>query len=176
MHAWFSCMLRFGFFHGDVHAGNLMALANGKIGFLDFGIIGRLDKARRRQIAHYLIAFATLDFVQLAQTMAAMGAVARKVSDDEWEAFAQDLKAAFQPFLRGSLSGIDYSEVITNLLKVAQRHGAHMPSEFVLITRQLLYFDRYAKLLAPSLNLFADPRLLLTVGAEVVALGTEEAA
>ena len=46
-----------------------------------------------------------------------------------------------------------------------------MPSEFVLITRQLLYFDRYAKLLAPTLNLFADPRLLLTVGAEVMALG-----
>lgn len=100
-----------------------------------------------------------------------MGAVDRKVDEAEWAAFAQDLKVAFQPFLRGSLGGIDYSEVITNLLKVAQRHGAHMPSEFVLITRQLLYFDRYAKLLAPSLNLFADPRLLMTVGAEVLALG-----
>ena len=171
MHAWFSAMLRYGFFHGDVHAGNLMVLRDGRLGFLDFGIIGRLDKARRQQIASYLLAFATQDFAQLARTMAAMGAVDRKVDEAEWAAFAQDLKVAFQPFLRGSLGGIDYSEVITNLLKVAQRHGAHMPSEFVLITRQLLYFDRYAKLLAPSLNLFADPRLLMTVGAEVLALG-----
>ncbi len=171
MHAWFSCMLRHGFFHGDVHAGNLMALRDGRLGFLDFGIIGRLDRRRRKQIASYLLGFATQDFHKLAQTMAAMGAVARKVSDEEWAEFAADLKVAYQPFLRGTLGGIDYSEVITNLIKVAERHGAHMPSEFVLITRQLLYFDRYAKLLAPSLNLFADPRLLMTVGAEVMTLG-----
>ena len=171
MHAWFSCMLRYGFFHGDVHAGNLMVLRDGRLGFLDFGIIGRLDLNRRKQIANYLLGFATQDFAQLAKTMAAMGAVARKVDDEEWAAFAQDLKLAFEPFMRGSLSGIDYSEVITNLIKVAEQHGAHMPSEFVLITRQLLYFDRYAKLLAPSLNLFADPRLLMTVGAEVMSMG-----
>ena len=171
MHAWFSCMLRYGFFHGDVHAGNLMALSDGRLGFLDFGIIGRLDTTRRRQIASYLMAFATQDFEQLAKTMAAMGAVTRQIVDEEWESFAKDLKVAYQPFLRGTLGGIDYSEVITNLLKIAGQYGAHMPSEFVLITRQLLYFDRYAKLLAPSLNLFADPRLLMTVGAEVVALG-----
>ncbi|MBL8633020.1 MAG: AarF/ABC1/UbiB kinase family protein [Myxococcales bacterium] len=171
MHAWFSCMLRYGFFHGDVHAGNLMALGDGRLGFLDFGIIGRLDRTRRKQIASYLLGFATQDFHQLAKTMAAMGAVARKVDEAEWQQFATDLKLAFEPFLRGSLGGIDYSEVITKLIKVAEQHGAHMPSEFVLITRQLLYFDRYAKLLAPSLNLFADPRLLMTVGAEVVSLG-----
>ena len=174
MHAWFSCMLRYGFFNGDVHAGNLMALADGRLGFLDFGIIGRLDRTRRRQIAHYLMAFATQDFLQLAKTMAAMGALASKDDEQDWAAFAQDLKVALNPFLRGSLAGIDYSEVITNLLKIAEQHGAHMPSEFVLITRQLLYFDRYAKLLAPSLNLFADPRLLMTVGSEIIALGIND--
>src|SRR5262249_1490989 len=42
MRAWFKCVLLHGFFHGDVHAGNLMALDDGRIGFLDFGIVGRL--------------------------------------------------------------------------------------------------------------------------------------
>src|SRR5579883_1915729 len=62
MRAWFRCMILYGFFHGDVHAGNLMALADGRIGFLDFGIVGRFERARREQVTDYLLAFAAADF------------------------------------------------------------------------------------------------------------------
>ncbi len=53
MRAWFGCMILHGFFHGDVHAGNLMALTDGRIGFLDFGIVGPLP-ARAARAGHRL--------------------------------------------------------------------------------------------------------------------------
>jgi predicted unusual protein kinase regulating ubiquinone biosynthesis (AarF/ABC1/UbiB family) len=171
MHAWFQSLIRYGFFHGDVHAGNLMLLDDGRIGFLDFGIIGRLDEKRRHQIAGYLMAFATRDFVSLAKTLVDMGAADGKTCQPEWEQFALDLEEAYSPFLGKSVKEIDYSQVIPKMIRISRQHGARLPSEFVLVTRQLLYFDRYAKLLAPSLNLFTDQRLLLTIGAEFMSLG-----
>jgi aarF domain-containing kinase len=171
MHAWFQSLARYGFFHGDVHAGNLLFLDDGRIGFLDFGIIGSLDEARRRQIANYLMAFATRDFVGLARTLVEMGAADSKTCEPEWEQFARDLEDAYSPFLGKSVKDIDYSQVIPKMIRISRQHGTRLPSEFVLVTRQLLYFDRYAKLLAPTLNLFTDPRLLMTIGAEFVALG-----
>lgn len=170
MHAWFQCLIRYGFFHGDVHAGNLLVLDDGRIGFLDFGIIGRLSIERRRQIASYLLSFATKDFVLLAKTMTQMGVCEGKLTPSEWERFARDLEEAFSPFLGGSVKAIDYSQVIPKMIRISRKHGTRLPSDFVLVTRQLLYFDRYARLLAPTLNLFADPRLMMTIGAELMML------
>ncbi len=172
MHAWFQCLVRYGFFHGDVHAGNLMMLDDGRIGFLDFGIIGRLSKERRGQVARFILAFPSGDFVGVAQTMAEMGAVAAKTSSQDWEAFARELQEALAPFMRGTLGDIDYAYVLGKMVRVSERHGVQLPDDFILILRQLLYFDRYARLLAPSLNLFADPRLLLTIGSELMQMNS----
>ena len=43
-----------------------------------------------------------------------------------------------------------------------------LPNEFILVTKQMLYFDRYAKLLAPNLNIFSDPRLIASLAGDVV--------
>ncbi len=59
MRAWFRCLLVHGFFHGDVHAGNLMALEDGRIGFLDFGIVGRFEGDRRKLVSDFLMSIAT---------------------------------------------------------------------------------------------------------------------
>jgi predicted unusual protein kinase regulating ubiquinone biosynthesis (AarF/ABC1/UbiB family) len=171
MHAWFQSLIRYGFFHGDVHAGNLLFLDDGRIGFLDFGIIGRLDAKCRHLIACYLMSFASRDFVCLAKTLVAMGAADGKNDTPGWEQFALDLQDAYSPFLGKSVQEIDYGQVIPKMINISKKHGTRLPSEFVLVTRQLLYFDRYAKLLAPSLNLFTDPRLLMTIGAEFMSLG-----
>lgn len=171
MHAWFQCLIRYGFFHGDVHAGNLLMLDDGRIGFLDFGIIGRLSPERCRQIGEYLASFATRDFQRLARTMTAMGAAEAKGDSGEWRSFAADLEDAFRPFLTGQLKDVDYAEMLPKLIRNARKHGTRLPDDFVLVCRQLLYFDRYAKLLAPSLNLFSDPRLLMTIGVEFMGMG-----
>lgn len=165
MRAWFGCMILHGFFHGDVHAGNLMALADGRIGFLDFGIVGRFPRERREQVTDYLLAFASGDFRKLAEVMVAMGAVGTKVDLD---ALAKDLAVAYEPLLASGLGAIKYADLMPAILRTSVRHGMRMPRDFVLVTKQMLYFDRYAKLLAPELNVFRDPRIVSALATDVM--------
>jgi aarF domain-containing kinase len=165
MRAWFQCMIIHGFFHGDVHAGNLMALADGRIGFLDFGIVGRFARERREQVTDYLLAFSTGDFKMLAEVMAAMGSTNEKVDLD---ALAKDLAAAYQPMLDNELAAVKYADVIPAIMRTAVRHGLRMPRDFVLVVKQMLYFDRYAKVLAPNLNVFRDPRIVTALMSDVM--------
>ena len=157
MRAWFQCMILHGFFHGDVHAGNLMALSDGRIGFLDFGIVGRFPRERREQITDYLMAFAAGDFRKLADVMVAMGSAGEKVDLD---ALAKDLGSAYRPMLENDASAVKYADIIPSTMRAAVRHGLRLPRDFVLVVKQMLYFDRYAKILAPSLNVFRDPRIM----------------
>ncbi len=172
MRAWFQCMILHGFFHGDVHAGNLMALRDGRIGFLDFGIVGRFARERREQVTDYLMAFASGDFARLAEVMAAMGAVGGAV---DLEALAKDLAAAYEPLLASEMAAIKYADRIPAILRTSVRHGMRMPRDFVLVTKQMLYFDRYAKLLAPKLNVFRDPRIVAALAIDVMQARTQGA-
>jgi aarF domain-containing kinase len=165
MRAWFQCMILHGFFHGDVHAGNLMALSDGRIGFLDFGIVGRFARDRREQVTDYLLAFASGDFRRLAEVMTSMGAVGKSVSLD---ARAKDLEVAYGPMIASDLSAIKYADLIPAIMRISIRHGMRMPRDFVLVTKQMLYFDRYAKLLAPRLNVFRDPRIVSALAMDVM--------
>jgi aarF domain-containing kinase len=165
MRAWFQCMIIHGFFHGDVHAGNLMALGDGRIGFLDFGIVGRFPRERREQVTDYLLAFSTGDFKRLAEVMSEMGSTSAKVNLDD---LAKDLAAAYTPMLSNEAAAIKYADVIPAIMRTAVRHGLRMPRDFVLVVKQMLYFDRYAKVLAPNLNVFRDPRIVTALMSDVM--------
>jgi predicted unusual protein kinase regulating ubiquinone biosynthesis (AarF/ABC1/UbiB family) len=165
MRAWFQCMILHGFFHGDVHAGNLMALADGRIGFLDFGIVGRFARERREQVTDYLMAFSTGDFRKLAEVMYAMGSFHAKVNVDD---LAKDLAEAYQPMMENELAAVKYADVIPAIMRTAVRHGLRMPRDFVLVVKQMLYFDRYAKVLAPNLNVFRDPRIVAALMSDML--------
>jgi predicted unusual protein kinase regulating ubiquinone biosynthesis (AarF/ABC1/UbiB family) len=165
MRAWFQCMIIHGFFHGDVHAGNLMALADGRIGFLDFGIVGRFARERREQVTDYLLAFSTGDYERLAEVMSEMGSTNQKVDLD---ALAKDLGTAYKPMLENELAAIKYADVIPAIMRTAIRHGLRMPRDFVLVVKQMLYFDRYAKILAPNLNVFRDPRIVTALMSDIM--------
>ncbi len=164
LRAWFQCVVFYGFFHGDVHAGNLMLLDNDDLGFLDFGIVGRFDDEQRWLVTDYIIAFSTGDYRKLAQVIVDMGGVPDGLDMD---AFVHDLEETYKPLLSKSFAEINYSEMLPGIQRVATRHRMIMPKEFVLITKQMLYFDRYAKLLAPELNIFSDPRLIMSLMADI---------
>ncbi len=154
MRAWFRSLLVHGFFHGDVHAGNLMVLDDGRIGFLDFGIVGRFQGARRRLVSDFLIATAMRDYKKLGHTILEMSGV----TGDE-AALAADLEKRLAPLLDPSRPA-KYTDLLPAMTRTGIRYRAVMPRDFVLILKQMIYFDRYAKLLAPKLNIFADPRII----------------
>ncbi len=158
LRAWFQCVVFYGFFHGDVHAGNLMLLDDDTIGFLDFGIVGRFDDKERYLVTDYMIAFASGNYKRLAEIIIEMAGAPK---DLNVEAFVADLGETYRPLLTLSFGQVNYSEFLPGIQRTATRHRMMMPNEFILITKQLLYFDRYAKSLAPKLNVFTDPRLVL---------------
>jgi predicted unusual protein kinase regulating ubiquinone biosynthesis (AarF/ABC1/UbiB family) len=167
LRSWFQCLMRYGFFHGDVHAGNLMILDDGALGFLDFGIIGRFAERTRQKVTEYIVAFASGDYRGLGRAMLSMDAVS---ADVDLDALAKDLATAYAPVLTTSFGDLNYADVLPNLLRTSVKHRMRLPREFVLVTKQMLYFDRYAKLLAPKLNIFADPRLVATLSEDVLRL------
>jgi predicted unusual protein kinase regulating ubiquinone biosynthesis (AarF/ABC1/UbiB family) len=158
LRAWFQCVVFYGFFHGDVHAGNLMLLDDETIGFLDFGIVGRFDDKARYLVTDYMIAFASGNYKRLAEIIVEMAGAPK---DLDFDGFVQDLGDTYRPLLTLSFGQVNYAEFLPGIQRTATRHRMMMPNEFILITKQLLYFDRYAKSLAPKLNVFTDPRLVL---------------
>jgi aarF domain-containing kinase len=155
MRAWFRCMLVHGFFHGDVHAGNLMALEDGRLGFLDFGIVGRFDIRRRNLVSEYLLAIAMRNFRELARVMVVMGE-GRGIDE---AALGADLERVCAPLLDPSRP-VKYADFLPVVSRITMSHRMRLPRDFVLILKQMIYFDRYAKLLAPKLNILADPRII----------------
>ncbi|MFO0696207.1 MAG: AarF/UbiB family protein [Polyangiales bacterium] len=155
MRAWFRCLLVHGFFHGDVHAGNLMSLHDGRIGFLDFGIVGRFQGERRRLASDFLITTAARDFEGLARCMVTMS----HMEGVDVPALAADLDKHLTPMLDPS-KPVKYADLLPAVTKATLRHRLPLARDFVLILKQMIYFDRYAKLLAPNLNILADPRIL----------------
>lgn len=164
LRAWFQCVVFYGFFHGDVHAGNLMLLDDDDVGFLDFGIVGRFGEKERWQVTDYMIAFSTGNYRRLAEIIVEMAGAPPNL---DLEKFAADLGETYRPLLTLSFGEVNYAEFLPGIQRTATRHRMKMPNEFILITKQLLYFDRYAKSLAPKLNVFTDPRLVLGMMSDI---------
>ncbi len=158
MRGWNLTMMLHGFFHGDVHAGNLLYLPERKqIGFIDFGIVGRFDHTQRMAVMRYILSFVTQDYDELAKVMIEMGAATGKIDE---AVLSADLRKVYQPLLEQKISDIQYGKVLPDIVANARTHGLRAPREFILIMKQLLYFDRYAKLAAPNLNVFNDVYLV----------------
>jgi aarF domain-containing kinase len=164
LRAWFQCVVFYGFFHGDVHAGNLMLLDDDTIGFLDFGIVGRFDDDERYLVTDYMIAFASGNYKRLAEIIVEMAGAPPNLNMDS---FVKDLGDTYRPLLSLSFAEVNYADFLPGIQRTATRHRMRMPNEFILITKQLLYFDRYAKSLAPKLNVFTDPRLVLGMMSDI---------
>ncbi len=171
--AWMEAALEHGFFHGDVHAGNLMLDTDGNVVFLDFGIVGHLDPKTKEIIRHGLPALLVDgDFVEVAKAIYELGAVLKPTDLDE---SARDIAEIVEPILGKPLSEISYGQVLVDIVRIGTRYEVRLPREMVLVAKQMLYFERYAKLMAPDWNILNDPDLIgfLFEGLETHAVGED---
>ncbi|WP_346764777.1 AarF/UbiB family protein [Rhodococcus sp. HNM0569] len=152
---WLEAVLLHGPFHGDVHAGNLWVLDDGRIALLDFGIVGELPDTWRailRDMFH-----ATLvdgDFGRVARGVRTLGyAHGTGQTDDE---LGVQIAAALEPVLARDLGELRLSELIMALVSFGKAWGVASPEELVLFGKQLGYFERYATKLAPGWVLGQD--------------------
>ncbi|AKF04161.1 Ubiquinone biosynthesis monooxygenase UbiB [Sandaracinus amylolyticus] len=156
--AWFQTLILRGFFHGDVHAGNFMLLEDGRIGFLDFGIVGSFGPQFRQGVLEYVLGFQSRDWNRVAEAMLAMETVPPGVTVDR-EALVMDLEVTFAPMIDPE-EGFKLRDLVPGLVRSSRRHGLRLPRDLVLVTKQLVYLDRYSRAYGGAkMNVLTDQRL-----------------
>ncbi|TXI54363.1 AarF/UbiB family protein, partial [Mycolicibacter arupensis] len=149
--------LRHGLFHGDLHAGNLLVDDQGRVVFLDFGIMGRIDPRTRwllRELVYALLV--KKDHAAAGKIVVLMGAVGTVKPEGQ---AAKDLEAFATPLTMKSLGDMSYADIGKQLGALADAYDVKLPRELVLIGKQFLYVERYMKLLAPRWQMMSDPQL-----------------
>lgn len=149
--------LRHGLFHGDLHAGNLFVDDAGRVVFLDFGIMGRIDPRTRwllRELVYALLV--KKDHAAAGKIVVLMGAVGTMKPEAQ---AAKDLEAFSTPLTMTTLGDLSYAEIGKQLSTLADAYDVKLPRELVLIGKQFLYVERYMKLLAPRWQMMSDPEL-----------------
>eukprot|EP00557_Chaetoceros_sp_GSL56_P012792 CAMPEP_0176486238 /NCGR_PEP_ID=MMETSP0200_2-20121128/5461_1 /TAXON_ID=947934 /ORGANISM="Chaetoceros sp., Strain GSL56" /LENGTH=615 /DNA_ID=CAMNT_0017882925 /DNA_START=165 /DNA_END=2012 /DNA_ORIENTATION=+ len=174
LNVWTQSVVTMPWFHADVHAGNLLVLDDGRVGFIDFGIVGRVSDKVFKAVNELSVALAAGNYREMAIALCNMGATDEEVDLDM---FAADIErvmgnlASVQTDITvtamsdGSLQGsldVDENEVtqvLLDIVDVTESNGLKLPREFGLLVKQSLYFDRYLKILAPNLDVMSDARI-----------------
>lgn len=174
---WAESVMVHGPFHGDLHAGNLWALDDGRGCYLDFGIVGELSEEWRQVLKDlFYTCMFDRDFTRIASAFRRVGAVPADSGTDE------QLGAMLGSFLGDVLDdgfgNLDIAAVVAQALEIAKTFDGAMPPEMILISKQLLYIDRYTKRLAPNYSLTSDPYVVQNIfpaeaRAKATALGID---
>jgi predicted unusual protein kinase regulating ubiquinone biosynthesis (AarF/ABC1/UbiB family) len=170
---WMEAAMIWGPFHGDVHAGNLWVLDDGRSTYLDFGIMGELDDDWK-QILRDLQYTAMIDgdYTRVVRNYKRIGLMQEDIGSDEQVGLM--IKMVMDPILEQSIGQVSLGELMQQNLELSKSLGVIAPRQLVLITKQLLYFERYAKELAPNYNMSRDLFLLRNVFPEEVAAAAAE--
>lgn len=139
-----------GFFHADLHPGNIFVLKHEHIGLLDFGIVGRIDE----HMKHHLIMFAFYlmqkDIDGLIKTMGKLGFYTQL---QDSEKLKQDLILGLGAYYNVNVEKVDIAEVFVSCLDAAQRNNLHVPTNLVLLGKTVLTLKGVVEELDPSYNL-----------------------
>ena len=143
--------LRDGFFHADMHQGNLKVAPNGDLIALDFGIMGRIDEYTRRVYAEILIGFIRKDYRRVAEVHFEAGYVP---ADQDIDAFAQALRSVGEPIFGHDATQISMARLLAHLFEVTERFGMETRTELILLQRTMVVVEGVGRTLDPSLNIW----------------------
>lgn len=148
--------LRDGFFHADMHQGNLLIQQDGTIVGIDLGITGRLDPDSRRFLADILHGFITRDYYKVAAVHLEAGYVPAHHQVDE---FAQALRAIGEPIRDQDADNISMARLLTQLFDVTEQFDMETQPQLLLLQKTMVTVEGVARALDPKLNIWdaAEP-------------------
>ena len=145
-------MLDYGFYHADPHPGNMLILEGGKIGVLDFGMVGRISKTMKLDLLDLLNTITSQDASQAVYCLEALGVAG---VDANRVALVRDINHMFDRFLGQTLDQIDINELSGTLFAIIRRHHLQMPSDLVMLLKVLGMYEGTGALLDPDFNVLA---------------------
>ena len=170
---WAESAMVHGPFHGDMHAGNIWVLDDGRGCYLDFGIMGELSPEWREVLKDlfYTCSF-DQDFTRVAKAYRAVGAIPADMGTDE--ELGMFLNMVLAPMLNDGFASIDIAALVAQSLEMLKTYQASVPQELALIAKQLLYIDRFTKFLAPEYSITTDPYIVKNIFPEQARAKAEE--
>jgi ubiquinone biosynthesis protein len=147
--------LRDGYFHADMHQGNLKVGADGAIIVYDFGIMGRIDEYTRRVYAEILMGFIRKDYRRVAEVHFEAGYVP---ADRDIDEFARALRAVGEPIFGMDASRISMARLLSYLFEVTERFGMQTRTELILLQRTMVVVEGVARSLDPQVNIWQVAR------------------
>ncbi|MBM1632846.1 2-polyprenylphenol 6-hydroxylase [Sulfitobacter mediterraneus] len=143
--------LRDGFFHADMHQGNLKVAPNGDIIAYDFGIMGHIDEYTRRVYAEILYGFIRRDYMRVAKVHFEAGYVP---ADKDVDEFARALRAVGEPIFGMDATHISMARLLSYLFEVTERFGMETRTELILLQRTMVVVEGVARSLNPHINIW----------------------
>lgn len=147
--------LRDGYFHADMHQGNLKVGPSGDIVAMDFGIMGRIDEYTRRVYAEILFGFIRKDYQRVAEVHFEAGYVP---ADRDVDEFARALRSVGEPIFGMDASRISMGRLLNYLFEVTERFGMETRTELILLQRTMVVVEGVARSLHPSINIWDTAR------------------
>jgi ubiquinone biosynthesis protein len=143
--------LRDGYFHGDMHQGNLKVGADGALIAYDFGIMGQIDEYTRRVYAEILFGFIRKDYRRVAEVHFEAGYVP---ADRDIDEFARALRSVGEPIFGMDATRISMARLLNYLFEVTERFGMQTRTELILLQRTMVVVEGVARSLNPSINIW----------------------
>jgi ubiquinone biosynthesis protein len=150
--AFFKQVFRDGFFHADLHPGNMFVDADGALAVVDFGIMGRLDRETRYYLADMLIGFLSGDYRRVAEVHFDAGYVPRHHSVD---AFAQAIRAIGEPIHKRTAEDISMAKLLNLLFEVTAIFEMRTRPELLLLQKTMVVVEGVARGLDPKLDMWS---------------------
>jgi ubiquinone biosynthesis protein len=156
--AFFNQVFRDGFFHADLHPGNMFVEPGGAIAVVDFGIMGRLDRKTRFFLADMLVGFLTGDYRRVAEVHFAAGYVPPHRSVDD---FAQAARSIGEPILGKPLAEISIARLLAQLFRITEQFEMETQPQLLLLQKTMVLVEGVGRQLDPTVNIWAMARPLI---------------
>jgi ubiquinone biosynthesis protein len=131
-----------GFFHGDLHAGNVLLMRDGSLGLVDFGIVGRLNRRTQSAIANMFLSLAEEDYDRLSYLYVELAPFTENIDVDQ---FARDIRDLIAPYFGLTMKNVNLGRLLLDSTSVAARHGLVLPAELILFFKSIVSLEGMAR-------------------------------
>ena len=150
--------VRDGFFHADMHQGNIFVDSSGQIVPIDFGIMGRLDKMSKRFLAEILFGFIQRDYKKVAEVHLIAGLVPKEVPIDD---LAQALRSIGEPIFGQAVKDISGGKLLKQLFDVTEKFNMQTQPQLLMLQKTMVVVEGVARKLNPNTNIWITSKPVL---------------